>query len=105
EKEHTIKWKKLPVSLINVIVINKILGLPLDGKTLHDKVEYVNDFRMALEKYRDKKDEYYGIFFVSPMTISVVNDIVSCGERMPQKSTNFYPKVYSGLVLHKMDLE
>lgn len=100
--ERSMEWKQLPVSLINVIVINKILGLPLDGKVLHDVVEYVNDAALGTERCADG-GKWYGGFYIRPLSIGTIGSIVSAGERMPQKSTNFYPKMYSGLVLHTMD--
>jgi uncharacterized protein (DUF1015 family) len=100
--EHSAAWKELPVSMINVIVINTILGLPLDGHVLHDMVDYVNDVDAGIASCNNS-GVYYGGFFIRPATIAMVAGVVESGDRMPQKSTNFYPKIYSGLVLHGMD--
>ena len=35
--------------------------------------------------------------------IGAVREVVMAGERMPQKSTNFFPKLYSGLVFNRLD--
>ena len=99
--EHSMLWKKLTVSMINVFVINGILGLPLDGHVLHDVIDYVNDAADGVSRCGDAA-VYHGGFFIRPATIATVGDIVAGNERMPQKSTNFYPKMYSGLVLHTM---
>lgn len=99
--EHSMLWKKLPVSMINVIVINTILGLPLDGHVLHDVIDYVNDAATGLGQCAEST-VYHGGFFIRPSTIATVGDIVAAGERMPQKSTNFFPKIYSGLVLYRI---
>ena len=101
-KEHSAPWKELPVSMINVIVINTIMGLQLDGHVLHDVVDYVNDSGTGIALCGNKA-AYHGGFFIRPATIPMVAAVVASGDRMPQKSTNFYPKIYSGLVLHKMD--
>jgi uncharacterized protein (DUF1015 family) len=100
--EHSMLWKHLDVAVINTIVINTVLNLPLDGKVLHDRVEYVNDFRDGIKQLVDKQS-FYGGFFIKPVSIDTVQKIVSGGERMPQKSTNFFPKLYSGLVFNKLD--
>jgi uncharacterized protein (DUF1015 family) len=97
-------WNHLDVSKINSIVVNKIMGLPLDGKTLHDVMDYVNDGRAAFDKVISEAPSYHGVFFIRPIDIGTVNSIVSGKERMPQKSTNFFPKCYSGLVFNAMDL-
>jgi hypothetical protein len=98
-------WNHLDVSKINSIVVNKIMGLPLDGKTLHDVMDYVNDSGAALKKVISEAPSYHGVFFIRPLDISTVNSIVSGKERMPQKSTNFFPKCYSGLVFNAMEIQ
>ncbi len=104
--EQSDKWKRLDVSKINCVIINGILSLPLDGRVLHDIVHYVNDAVAGAERLAAaEKGYYYGGFFIRPVSIGVVSDTVRGGERMPQKSTNFYPKLYSGLVINKPDLE
>jgi uncharacterized protein (DUF1015 family) len=45
----------------------------------------------------------HGAFFIHPVNIEAINGIVSGKERMPQKSTNFFPKCYSGLVFNDME--
>jgi uncharacterized protein (DUF1015 family) len=97
-------WNHLDVSKINSIVINKILGLPLDGKILHDVFDYVNDLSSAFEKAALEPSAYHGVFFIRPIDIAAVNAIVSGKERMPQKSTNFFPKCWSGLVINVPEL-
>ena len=42
--------------------------------------------------------DYDFIFFVNPPNLDQIFDVAEAGETMPQKSTYFYPKVYSGLV-------
>ncbi|MBN1307163.1 MAG: DUF1015 domain-containing protein [Chitinispirillaceae bacterium] len=100
--ERSMLWKRLPVSMINVIVINTIMGLPLDGRVLHDVIDYVNNIPAGIERCMGNGD-FHGGFFIRPATIATVGAVVAAGERMPQKSTNFYPKIYSGLVLYRMD--
>ncbi len=99
--ERSDAWKHLDVSKINAIIINTILGLPLDGHVLHDIVNYANDVKTGAD-FLSVPGRYYGGFFIRPMSITVVNETVKGGERMPQKSTNFFPKLYSGLVYNRM---
>jgi len=98
------QWNNLDVSKINSIAVNGILGLPLDGTTLHDVMDYRNDASEALESILTNDSLYHGVFFIKPVEIETINSIVSDKERMPQKSTNFFPKCYSGLVFDDMEL-
>ncbi|MCL2182695.1 MAG: DUF1015 domain-containing protein [Chitinispirillia bacterium] len=100
--EQSAAWKRLDVSKINCIIINGILDLPLNGHVLHDIVHYVNDTSAGAKKLLEDGNDYYGGFFIRPVSINVINDTVKGGERMPQKSTNFFPKLYSGLVFNRM---
>jgi len=100
--EQSDSWKQLDVSKINCIIINGILQLPLDGHVLHDIVHYVNDVSAGAARLTEAGNDYYGGFFIRPVSIGVINDTVKGGERMPQKSTNFFPKLYSGLVFNRM---
>jgi uncharacterized protein (DUF1015 family) len=96
-------WNRLDVSKINSIVVNKLLSLPLDGVVLHDLIDYVNDPDAAYGAALGAPDSYRGAFFIRPLDIATVNAIVSGGERMPQKSTNFFPKFFSGLVFNRLE--
>jgi len=96
-------WNRLDVSKINSIVVNKLLSLPLDGTVLHDVIDYVNDAEEAFNEAMDARGSFRGVFFLRPLDIATVNAIVSGGERMPQKSTNFYPKFFSGLVFNRLE--
>ncbi|MDR0306650.1 MAG: DUF1015 domain-containing protein [Chitinispirillales bacterium] len=100
--ERSGNWKRLDVSKINAIIINGILELPLDGHVLHDIVNYANDVSSGALPLTKQANDFYGGFFIRPVSISVINETVKGGERMPQKSTNFFPKLYSGLVFNKM---
>jgi uncharacterized protein (DUF1015 family) len=100
--ERTDGWKRLDVSKINCIIINGILELPLDGHVLHDIVNYVNDVSAGAKQLTERGDEFYGGFFIRSVSIDVINETVRGGERMPQKSTNFFPKLYAGLVFNRM---
>jgi uncharacterized protein (DUF1015 family) len=101
--EQSDAWKRLDVSKINCVIINGILSLPLDGHVLHDIVRYANDAAVGAKMIAEGGEGYYyGGFFIRPVSIGVISGTVKGGERMPQKSTNFYPKLYSGLVMNKM---
>jgi uncharacterized protein (DUF1015 family) len=61
-------------------------------------VEYTADAEVAVERVRNGLAQL--AFLVRPPTIAQVFEFASRGETMPQKSTFFYPKLTSGLLLH-----
>jgi len=48
-------------------------------------------------------ERYQCVFLLNPTLIDDVKKIALAGERMPQKSTDFYPKLLSGMVFNKMN--
>ncbi|MBD3315813.1 MAG: DUF1015 family protein [Chitinivibrionales bacterium] len=95
-------WNGLNVSKINRFCVREAMGQPTDGTILHDVLDYINDAGKAFKR-AISDSTVTGTFFVRPIPIETIRDIVSRGERMPQKSTNFYPKLYSGLVLRSLE--
>ncbi|MFW5775632.1 MAG: DUF1015 domain-containing protein [Chitinivibrionales bacterium] len=96
------RWNQLMVSKINRLCVGGIMKQPLDGAVLHDVMDYSNDASRTYERVLSDEG-VLGAFFIKPVDIDTVRDIVKGGERMPQKSTNFYPKLFSGLVFNKLD--
>ena len=103
-KNHSMAWRRLGVNVLHTLVIKGVLdaSAPIDERR---NVEYVKDIRgKAMECVRRVRDgECQIAFFMRPVKIGEVEEISGSGEMMPQKSTCFYPKVYSGLVIYKFE--
>lgn len=98
-REKPAQWKKLDVAILHSLILGKILSLK-DGA---EKIGYTQDASFAI---REVDSGRYGIaFFLNPTKINQLTAIAVRGMRMPQKSTYFYPKVVSGLVINKFDNE
>ena len=50
-----------------------------------------------------EKEDYQAVFLLTPPKAEEILAIVSTGEKMPQKSTYFYPKLLSGLLFQPLD--
>ena len=61
---------------------------------------YARDFAQALELI--DTDAYDAAFFMAPTPIERVQEVAAAGESMPPKSTYFFPKVPTGLVLNPL---
>lgn len=95
-KEHTPAWQSLGVSLLHRLLIGDLLGckdLPKPG--------YVHLIEEVVEGL--KTGEYPLAAVVMPATVEHVREISMGGERMPAKSTYFYPKLLSGLVINPLE--
>jgi len=95
-------WNHLNVSMVNLLFVKTLLDLPLNGETLHDQIAYEQDAATVINTVAGSGD-FTGAFFLRPVTIQTIRAIVAAGERMPQKSTNFFPKIWSGLVFNRLE--
>jgi uncharacterized protein (DUF1015 family) len=64
-------------------------------------LSYLRDASEALEQVR--KGAANVAFLMNPCPVPQVRDVAFAGEVMPQKSTDFYPKLLSGLTAHALD--
>lgn len=88
-------WKKLDVTILHALVFGNILSL--QGE---DQWSYTRDENEAIDRVKSR--EFAMAAILNPTPIEQVVDIASRYERMPQKSTYFYPKLTTGLVMNKI---
>ncbi len=97
-------WKLLDVSVLHKLVLEGILGI--DEKKLAEgtNIEYVKDTDDKIDELTGKVDsgQKQVVFFMNPPKMQQIQMVVEAGERMPQKSTYFYPKMYTGLTINKL---
>ncbi len=91
------EWKKLDVNILQFLIIENVLGL--QAKEVEESVAFIKDEDKAFESV--EKEEAQIAFFLNPVKISQIKTIALSGERMPQKSSFFYPKAWTGLVINK----
>ncbi|MDD3983087.1 MAG: DUF1015 domain-containing protein [Candidatus Omnitrophica bacterium] len=90
------EYRLLDVSILNQLVFLGILGLRPESK---DALKYSED-REETVKAVDAGEGRMA-FFLRPVTMEQIISVALKGEKMPAKSTFFYPKLISGLVVHK----
>lgn len=90
-------WKSLAVSVLHKVLIERIAQVPAHGIEDKTMIRYHRDAREAVANVDAGRGNF--VFFVSPTRLEQVRMIATQGETMPQKSTDFYPKVISGLTM------
>jgi uncharacterized protein (DUF1015 family) len=102
-------WRKLDVSILHQLILKDYLGIDkakLASGTITGGayVEYIKDIGDAVQKAIDKvnTEGYQAVFFMNPTRASEVEAVATNHETMPQKSTFFYPKIYTGYVINKL---
>lgn len=88
--------RSLDVSILNYLILKRILGMDIEDKV---NIEYSHNNDELIEKA--DKDNLAIVIFLNPARIEQIMAVALSGEKMPSKSTFFYPKVLSGLVIHK----
>jgi uncharacterized protein (DUF1015 family) len=95
-EEHTADWQGLGVSILHRLVVDNLLG----GANW-PKPRYVHLVEEVVENL--DTGEFPLAALVMPATVDHIRQISEHGERMPAKSTYFYPKLLSGLVLNTLE--
>jgi len=91
-------YKRLEVSIVDHIILEKLLGLSSDKDK--EVISYSYDRIEAVNKVQDQ--EYQLAVLLSPIKVEVVKAVADAADRLPRKSTYFYPKPPAGLVFNRL---
>ncbi len=92
---------QLDVVQLHTVVLDKLLGLSQEMITKLGNVRYIREADEAIGQV--KSGEADVAFLIKPITLDQLRDISLSGDVMPQKSTDFYPKLLSGLAIYALD--
>jgi uncharacterized protein (DUF1015 family) len=97
-------WQTLDIAVLQKLVLERILGMDEERMGNAEYVEYVKDVPNAVDEIVGRVDsgKRQIAFFTSPVAMNQLIGVTDAGERMPHKSTYFYPKMYTGLTIQKM---
>jgi uncharacterized protein (DUF1015 family) len=90
--------KKLDVNIIENFIFKKVLGITSKDLQMQQNITYVHHGSEGLDLVKNKG--YQLAFILNATRAGEIQDIAGRGETMPQKSTFFYPKLLSGLVMN-----
>ncbi len=100
-KEKLSDIDKLDVQILQKFIFEKFLNITQEDLDKKTKIEYVKDIDYGIGLV--DKGELEALFILNPTKIEQVKDIALSGQKMPQKSTYFYPKLITGLVINKIE--
>jgi len=95
--------RELDVTTLHLLILEHILGLSPEQQVNGETIRYSQDEETVLHAL--EKEDYQATFILKPPKPEEILTIVESGETMPQKSTYFYPKLISGLIVNKIDPE
>ena len=95
------RQQALDVTQLHKVVLEKLLGLNEETVRAGSHVRYVREASEALAQVGSGNADV--AFLIKPVTLEQMKDISLNLEVMPQKSTDFYPKLLSGLAMYTLD--
>jgi len=94
------EWQKLSASIASELILKPVFKVTEQNKEKH--LTYTHFFDESLEKV--DSGEAQCAVLIPPISIEAMKKVCKQKQRMPQKSTYFYPKLASGLVFHKHEV-
>ncbi|RXS96964.1 DUF1015 domain-containing protein [Silvibacterium dinghuense] len=95
------RQQQLDVVRLHTLVLEELLGLTPEDIRQQTHLRYLRDADEAMAQVRTGQADI--AFLVRPITLEQLREVAFAGEVMPQKSTDFYPKLLSGLTIYALD--
>jgi uncharacterized protein (DUF1015 family) len=95
---HSDLYKGLDVSIVDHVILENLLGMSGEEEVALD---YCYDRAEAVD--RVLAEEYQLALLLNPISAGTIKAIADIGDKMPRKSTYFYPKLPAGLLLNRLE--
>lgn len=92
--------KMLDVSVLHTLVLERIFGIDKANMAAQINLTYTKLADDAIKAVNENCANC--AFLLNPTKVAEIRDVAAAGEKMPQKSTYFYPKLITGLVMNKI---
>jgi uncharacterized protein (DUF1015 family) len=96
-------YRRLDVSILHALLLERHLGIDESNLEAQTHVDYVRERESCIRLVNE--GQYQAAFFLNPTSSEQMMHIAAAGERMPQKSTDFYPKLLTGLIFMRMGIK
>lgn len=90
----------LDVSVLHSLVLERTMGIDKANMAAQINLTYTRSFDEAIESVKSGASQC--CFILNPTRVTEIRDVAAAGEKMPQKSTYFYPKLITGLVMNRL---
>lgn len=95
------RQRQLDLTSLHCLLLDRVLGLDAEKVREQTNLRYLRDAAEAVEQVR--RGEADVTFLTNPVTMEQLREVAFAGEVMPQKSTDFYPKLLSGLAVYALE--
>jgi uncharacterized protein (DUF1015 family) len=95
------RQRRLDLSQLHSILLDRLLGLDAEKVREQTNLRYLRDAAEAVDLVRRGESDV--AFLTNPVAMEQLKEVAFAGEVMPQKSTDFYPKLLSGLAIYALE--
>lgn len=95
------RQRQLDIVRLHSILLERVLGITPEAIREQQNLRYFREAGEAIEQVISGNANV--AFLTTPVSLSELRDIAFAGEVMPQKSTDFYPKLLSGLTVYALE--
>ena len=92
-------YKSLDVTALHSLILEPVFGIDKENMAQQKNLTYTRSIDEAIASVRNGKSQC--AFVLNATKIEQLRDVALAGDKMPQKSTYFYPKLITGLVMNK----
>jgi uncharacterized protein (DUF1015 family) len=97
---HSAAWNNLDVAVAHTLILEGILGLSAKDMTSGTHIRYSHDTEYVLQTVQNGNAQ--AAMLLNATHVRQIRDVAQADDKMPQKSTYFYPKLITGLVLNPL---
>ena len=94
-------YKGLDVTVLHSLILENILGIDKENMAQQINLKYTRDKDEAIEAVKSGKANCS--FIINATKVEEIKAVALANEKMPQKSTYFYPKLITGLVMNRLN--
>lgn len=95
------RQRQLDLTHLHSVILDRLLGLDAEKVREQTNIRYLRDAADAVDQAW--RGEANVTFLTNPVTMEQLREVAFAGEVMPQKSTDFFPKLLSGLAIYALD--
>lgn len=98
--DHSAAWQGLDVSVLHSLVLERCMGIDKENMANQKNLIYTRDAAEAVAAV-DSGSANCAVM-LNPTRVEQIAAVAAAGDKMPQKSTYFYPKIITGAVMNKL---
>jgi uncharacterized protein (DUF1015 family) len=95
--------QQLDVTVLHTLILEKIFGIDKENMAKQINLTYTKFFEEAISSVDCGNSQCS--FILNPTRVTEIRDVAAAGEKMPQKSTYFYPKMITGMVMNDLSVD